>query len=93
MFEYGPPDLNLYKHVAKKTHSLWKTAKENVILKDEGEPIDGFLVLHIDGENILENCLEIFDFELDEGSQQEGNLYNFNLLLDTYLFTKIIKAI
>lgn len=75
MFEYGPPDLNLYKHVAEKTHYLWKMAKHNFILKDEGKPKDGFLLLHIDGENILENCLKIFDFEQDKNSQQEGNWY------------------
>lgn len=68
MFEYGFLDFNLYKYVVKKIYSFWKMVKENFILKDEGEFIDGFFVFYIDGENILENCLEIFDFELDEGS-------------------------
>lgn len=52
-------------------------AKESLILRDEGEPADGFLVLHIDGANILENCLKIFDFEQEEDSLQEGHFLNF----------------
>lgn len=76
-FEYGPPELNLYKQVAKKTHCLWKMAKKNFILKDEGEPTDGFLVLHIDGANISEDFLNFFDFELDGDSLQEGYFINF----------------
>lgn len=80
-FEYGPPELNLYKHVAKKTHFIWNMAKENFILKDEGEPTDGLLVLHIDGINILENCLKIFDFEQDEDSLHKGYFLYFHIFL------------
>lgn len=82
VFEYGPPELNLYNHVAKKTQSLWKKTKDNLILKDEGEPIDGFLVLHMNGVNIFENCLKAFDFEPDKEILQEGYLYNFHIFLD-----------
>lgn len=80
MFGYGPPELNLYKHVAKKTHNLWEMAKEHFILKDDGEPMDGFLVLHTDGENILENFLKKFDFEHEEESLQEGYFHNFHII-------------
>lgn len=85
VFEYGPPELNLYKHVAKKSHSLWKMAKESLILRDEGEPADGFLVLHIDGANILENCLKIFDFEQEKDSLQEGYFLNFLRYIEYFL--------
>lgn len=68
-------------------------AKENLNLKDEGEPIDGFLVLHIDGEYILENCLKIFDFEQDEDSQQEGNCYieHFPIMLSNFIYSITLK--
>lgn len=72
MFEYGPPELNLYIHVAWKLHCLWKMAKEHLIFKDDSEPIDGFLLVTVDGENNLEHFLKKFDFEQDEESLQEG---------------------
>lgn len=63
VFEYGFLDFNLYKYVVEKIYYFWKMVKYNFILKDEGKFKDGFFLLYIDGENILENCLKIFDFE------------------------------
>lgn len=77
VFEYGPPELNLYKHVATKTHCLWEMATNKFILKVEGEPTDGFLVLHRDGENISEDFLNFFDFEQEGDSLPEGNFQKF----------------
>lgn len=78
VFEYGPPELNLYKHVATKTHCLWEMATNKFILKVEGEPTDGFLVLHRDGENISEDFLNFFDFEGD--SLPEGYFKKYWLI-------------
>lgn len=67
VFDYGPPQLNLYKYVAEEAHFIWENTKEkHFMLKDAGEPIDGFMLIHEDGDNAIENCLETFDFDFDQ---------------------------
>lgn len=67
VFDYGPPQLNLYKYVAEEAHFIWENTKEkHFMLKDAGEPIDGFMLIHEDGDNAIESCLETFDFDFDQ---------------------------
>lgn len=81
-FEYGPAELNLYKNVAQRAHTLWKKAKEKCIfVTDEGEPMDGLFVIHSIRVNILDHCLKIFDFDQDGEHHNEGFLFLFLLLI------------
>lgn len=68
-FEYGPPQLNLFRYVTKKASTLWKEAKEKCILKDEGEPIEIFHLICEQDDSNVETCLKRFgfdDYQLDK---------------------------
>lgn len=63
IFEYGPPQLNLFKYVTKKALILWKEAREKCILKDDGQPTDEFLLMCGENGN-AEDCLRMFGFDV-----------------------------
>lgn len=63
IFEFGPPELNLFKYISKKASILWEEAKEKCILKDSGKPTDGLLLI-CGGEGHVEDCLKIFGFDV-----------------------------
>lgn len=43
-----------------------KTKEKQFVLKDAGEPIDGFILIHEDGDSAIECCVETFDFDFDQ---------------------------
>lgn len=63
-FEYGPPQLNLYGYVTQRASILWKKAKEICMLKDDGNPTNGFLLLCGVDEKNVEDCLKRFGFDV-----------------------------
>lgn len=63
-YEYGPPQLNLFRYVTKKASTLWKEAKEKCILKDEGKPTEIFYLICGEDENNVEDCLKGFGFDV-----------------------------
>lgn len=66
VFDYGFLQFNLYKYVVEEVYFIWENIKEKYfMLKDVGELIDGFMFIYEDGDNVIESCLEIFDFDFD----------------------------
>jgi hypothetical protein len=61
-FEYGPPELNLFKYIAEESSFLWRKTNEIYTLNKDGEPSDGLLLVHEDSENAQEVCLRLFEF-------------------------------
>lgn len=62
-FEYGPPQLNLFQYVTKKTSTLWRKAKEKCILKGSGKPMEGFFLMSEEDESIIQDSLKRFGFD------------------------------
>lgn len=62
-FEYGPPQLNLFRYVTQKASILWRKAKEKCILKDNGKPMEGFLLMSGEDESIVRDSLKRFGFD------------------------------
>lgn len=62
-FEYGPPQLNLFRYVTQKASTLWRKAKEKCILKDNGKPMEGFLLMSGEDESIVRDSLKRFGFD------------------------------
>lgn len=63
IFEFGPPQLNLFRYISKKSGIIWKDAKEKCILKDGGKPTDGLLLICEDGETTINKCLKVAGFD------------------------------
>ncbi|XP_062598821.1 uncharacterized protein LOC134260269 [Saccostrea cucullata] len=59
-FEYGAPELNLYKRISSEVQYFWK--KEREALKTVPEPKDGIYFIIDDKENAKKLCLEFFQF-------------------------------
>lgn len=64
VFEYGPTQLNLFRYVTKKANILWQKAQEKCILKDDGKPLDGFLLIHRDDDGNVTDCLKTYGFDV-----------------------------
>lgn len=65
LFEYGPTQLNLYKHVIKKANILSQKTQEKCILRVGGKPLDGFLLIHRDDDDgNVTDCLKTHGFDL-----------------------------
>lgn len=69
-FDYGPPELNLFKYLAEETHFLWE--KENERYTNDNEPMNGIVLIHDDESEIAERCLHFFGFDLPSNTQESG---------------------
>lgn len=65
IFDYGPPELNLFKYVAVEADFLWENVKKLHNLKDYYEPLDGLVLIHDDDCDIAERYLKMFQFDVD----------------------------
>lgn len=72
VFDYGPPELNLFKYVAEEAHFLWEKAKKLLILRDQGEPTDGFILIKTNDDSAVDHCLKKFDFDVDDDEEATG---------------------
>lgn len=72
VFDYGPPELNLFKYVAEEAHFLWEKAKKLLILRDQGEPTDGFILIQTNDDSAVDHCLKKFDFDVDDDEEATG---------------------
>lgn len=72
LFDYGPPELNLFKYVAEEAHFLWEKAKKLFILRDQGEPTDGFILIQTNDDSAVDHCLKKFDFDVDDDEEATG---------------------
>lgn len=70
IFEYGPPQLNLFRYVTKKSLILWKEANGKCILKDDKKPTDEFLLMCGDNAD-AEDCLRMFGFDVYQLEKME----------------------
>lgn len=64
IFEFGPPQLNLFRYITKKAGILWKEAKEICILKASGIPTEGPLLICKDDESNVNDCLKVAGFDV-----------------------------
>lgn len=64
IFEFGPPQLNLFRYITKKVGILWKEAKEKCNLKDGGKPTNGLLLISEDDERTVNDCLKVVGFDV-----------------------------
>lgn len=64
IFEFGPPQLNLFRYVTKKVGILWNEAKEKCSFKDGGKPTNGLLLICEDDERTLNDCLKVVGFDV-----------------------------
>lgn len=64
IFEFGPPQLNLFRYITKKVGILWNEAKEKCSLKDGGKPTNGLLLVCEDDERTVNDCLKIVGFDV-----------------------------
>lgn len=64
IFEFGPPQLNLFRYITKKVGILWKEAKEKCNLKDDGKPTNGLLLISEDDERTVNDCLKVVGFDV-----------------------------
>lgn len=62
-FEYGPPELNLFRYVTNKASTLWRKAKEKCILKGSGKPMEWFFLMSEEDESIIQDSLKRFGFD------------------------------
>lgn len=65
-FEYGPPQLNLFRYVTKKASTLWRKAKEKCILKGCGKPMEGFFLMSEEDKSIIQDSLKRFGFDKNQ---------------------------
>lgn len=65
-FEYGPPQLNLFRYVTKKASTLWRKAKEKCILKGCGKPMEGFFLMSEEDKSIIQDSLKKFGFDKNQ---------------------------
>lgn len=65
IFDYGPPELNLFKYVAVEADFLWENVKKLHNLKDYYEPLDGLVLIHDDDCDIADRYLKMFQFDVD----------------------------
>lgn len=72
-FEYGPPELNLYKYVAEELSFLWRKIKETYTLKKGSEPLDRLILIQGDSENVQNLSMEHFDFDPETTRCNIGN--------------------
>lgn len=77
IYDYGPPELNLFKYLAEEAHFLWE--KENESHKDENEPMKGIVLIHDDDTDIKERCLHFFGFDLRSNKLERGLLVFFSI--------------
>lgn len=77
-FEFGPPQLNLFRYITKKSGILWKDAKEKCILKDGGKPTDGLLLIFEDDESTIDECLKVAGFDVYQHEEllETGSVMN-----------------
>lgn len=64
IFEFGPPQLNLFRYITKKVGILWKEAKKKCNLKDGGKPTNGLLLISEDDERTVNDCLKVVGFDV-----------------------------
>lgn len=65
IFDFGPPELNLFKYVAVEANFLWENLKKFHNLKDYYEPLDGLVLIHDNECDIAEGYLRMFHFDID----------------------------
>lgn len=71
IYDYGPPELNLFKYLADEAHFLWE--KENEKHKDDNEPMNGIVLIHDDDTKIAERCLHFLGFDLRSNELESGD--------------------
>lgn len=71
IYDYGPPELNLFKYLADEAHFLWE--KENEKHKDDNEPMNGIVLIHDDDTEIAERCLHFLGFDLRSNELESGD--------------------
>lgn len=60
----------------KKANILWQKAQEKCILKDDGKPLDGFLLIHRDDDGNVTDCLKTYGFDVYQQEKLfEGEVY------------------
>lgn len=70
IYDYGPPELNLFKYLAEEAHFLWE--KENERHRYANEPMNGIVLIHDDDTDIAERCLHYFGFDLRSNNLESG---------------------
>lgn len=73
IYDYGPPELNLFKYLADEAHFLWE--KENEKHKDDNEPMNGIVLVHDDDTKIAERCLHLLGFDLRSNELERGLIF------------------